>query len=60
MDENERIKVGMLAGETPKMFLDYLNEHFSDLLHAFGKRNLNEDLVKNDLDIDLLEGKSII
>src|SRR5690625_435435 len=55
MDEKERIKVGMLAAENPKMFLDYLNEHFSDLLHTFGKRNLNEGIIHSELYIELLE-----
>ena len=55
MDESERVKAGILAAENPEMFLDYLNEHFSDLLHTFGKRNLNEGIIHSDLYIELLE-----
>lgn len=55
MGENERINAEMLAAENPKMLLTYLNEHYSDLLHTFGKRNLNEDIVNSDLYLDLLQ-----
>ena len=55
MDENERIRVGMLAAENPDLFLTYLREHYSEWLIAFGRENLSEDIIHSDLYIDLLE-----
>lgn len=55
MEGNERINAEILAAENPEMFLAYVNEHYSDLLHTFGKSDLSEDIAQSDLYIDLLQ-----